>query len=160
VKAPLALLAGALVLAGPLEEASAEPAPARPWSAQLELLGRGGLWGVGGEREAGPVYAGAVGSFALLRGDQVYSACGYGGLRFGGPRHVLRVDVGVNVTHVRTPSPVPEWDGVTSTGAGSVIGVGYERRGALDWRLGALALVGKGGVVPWLSLSVAWRLPV
>ena len=100
--------------------------------------------------------SGGLGSFAFLRGDHVYVASGYTGARLRGTRHVWRTDLGINLVHVRTPSPVPEWDGDSRTGASAVFAAGYEYRGRLRWRAGALLMAGKGGIAPWLAVSVGF----
>ncbi len=138
--------------------AAATPAaadPEKPWTANLEVAGRGGLWGAGVERELGDrYYAGGLGSFAFLRGDHVYVAAAYGGLNILGTRHVWRADLGMTLAHVRTPSPVPEWDGYDRTGVSAVLASAYEYRGRLRWRAGGMLTVGKGGIAPWLTVSV------
>ncbi len=134
------------------------PAPAAAddrWTANVELFGRGGIWGVGVEYELDQkFYVGGIGSAALLRGDQVYQAGWYAGLRLLGTRHVWRADLGASLVHVRTPSPVPEWDGAQHTGSSMVLSTGYEYRGRLRWRAGVLVLAGEGGIAPWAVLSV------
>ena len=162
----LASFAGALLaLAGPAAadvaiEAQAQ-APARKTLVYGELLGKGGPYGVGVERAITPRLAiGAVVSAAVLRDQQLYTLAPYLHITVGRRgRHALFGELGAMLVHSRVPSPVPAWDGTSDTGGGGVATLGWERAGdRLVVRAYGAAMVGEGGVAPWLGVAIGVRL--
>ncbi len=144
------------VLARP---AFAEPPPRRH-AAYVELLGKGSLWGAGYDYQVSRWLAfGAVASFFVVRGEQIVSFSPYlGGYPLGHGRHRLFAQTGPLVVHKETPSPVPEWPGTSDTGVAAELSLGYEYRGPILLRGYGMLSAGKGGVYPWLGLSVGWAL--
>lgn len=136
------------------------PRPASADSVYVEVLGKGGLWGVGyGHTLRDDVGLGVVGSFTVLDGQRIASVSPF--LTFapiGNQRHRWFVDVGPQLVHVSTPSPVPEWSGASETGLGAVVASGYELRTRVVVRLFAMAVGGKSGFAPWLGADVGWTL--
>ncbi len=133
---------------------------ARPNAIYIEALGKGGVWGLGYERHLATwLGVGGVASFTMLDGQRMYSLTPYVLVypaRSGA--HGLFVDGGANLIRIDTPSPVPEWDGMTESGIGAEMSAGYEYRGTLLLRLYVQAVAGKGGVAPWGGASIGWTL--
>jgi hypothetical protein len=123
-----------------------------------ELFGKGGLAGVGYEHRLSSRHAaGALASAYLLDGDRVAVLSPYLGVDvLARGRHAWFVHAGPQLVRVHTPSPVPEWDGRTAWGVAGALASGYEWRGPVNLRAGALVVAGKGGVAPWLGLSLGW----
>ncbi len=150
--------------AGPPELVApvAAPASREPGRTAIfvEVLGRGGLWGLGVRRDVHRRIAlGAVGSFTILDGQRVASLSPYVTAYLTGTRrHRWFAEVGPQLVHVATPSPVPEWSGASETGVGAQLATGYERRGRLVVRAFAMAAAGKAGLAPWLGLDLGWSL--
>jgi hypothetical protein len=136
--------------------ADAEPERTPRHSIYVEALGKGGLWGLGyGHQLSKRIALGAVASMWMLDEQRVYNASPFLTIYpLGTGRHRLFVDVGPQLIHVSTPSPVPEWMGSSSTGVGGQVSLGYERRGPLLVRIFAMGAAGKEGVAPWIGLDV------
>lgn len=115
-------------------DAAADPAVTaaagrpRAHALYLELLGKGGLWGVGWDVRLGArLGVGAAASFYVLDGQRVLSLSPYlAAVPFGGRRHRWFVHAGPQLVRVSTPSPVPEWPGTSTTGVGAEVSSGYE----------------------------------
>jgi len=56
-----------------------------------------------------------------------------------------------------TPSPVPEWDGMSTTRLGAELCAGYEYRRSVLFRAYAMASQGDH-LVPWLGVSLGLTL--
>ena len=153
--------------------ASADPAPPRDTGAPatepssnagslaiyIDLLGRAGLWGVGYDyRPRRWLAVGAAASYYAFDGDRFTTVAPYASLYpiVRGP-HAAFVQLGPSLVRRTTPSPVPEWNGMTTTQIGAELCAGYEyRRGVL---LRAYAMASQGDhLVPWLGLSLGWTL--
>ena len=125
-----------------------------------ELLGKGGLYGVGYEYAIAPWlgFGGAV-SYSQIRDQQVFTASPY--LHFtivAGRRHALFTEIGGIVAHSRVPSPVMSWDGVSDTGGGGYLGLGWEyRRRHVVLRTSGAIVAGEGGVAPMLGFAIGAR---
>lgn len=132
----------------------------RRHAAYLEILGKGGLWGVGYDYQARDWLGfGAVASFYVLDGQRVSSLSPYVALHpLGRGRHRWFVHAGPQLVRVSTPSPVPEWAGTSTTGVGAELCTGYEYRGRVLWRVFVMGAVGSGGATPWLGASIGWTL--
>jgi len=126
----------------------------------VEALGKGGLWGIGYAYHLRPWLAlGAVGSYSVVDGQRLTMISPYAELypvRRG--HHGWFVDVGPQIAHLATPSPVPEWSGTSDTGLGAELSTGYEYRSRLLIRVFGMVAAGKKGVVPWLGLDLGWTL--
>lgn len=133
-------------------------APARRHAIYAELLGKGGLFGIGYDYQVEPWLAvGTAISYVVLDGQHVGTWSPYFGLYLlGRKRHRLYVHVGPQFVYLRTPSSVPEWPARSSFDLGGELTAGYEYRGPLLVRAALLGVAGKGGVVPWLGLSLGW----
>jgi hypothetical protein len=157
--APRSVVAAACALAALAVPAAAEPPPPARNAVYVELLGKGGLWGLGYGRELGPRLAlGVVGSLSVVDGQRIGSLSPFLTTYLVGSRHRWFVDLGPQVVRVSTPSPVPEWMGTSSTGLGGQLATGYEHRARVVVRAFVMAVAGKGGVAPWIGADVGWCL--
>jgi hypothetical protein len=170
-RAAVAVIALAAVIAPP-GLAAAEPSAAvraPPPSASdapprhdlyLEALGRGGVWGAGYTYHWRPRVAfGAVASFTIIDGQRLVSLSPYVELYpVRGRHHGWFVDVGPQLVHLSTPSPVPEWAGTSDTGVGVELATGYEYRAAIFARAFAMVAAGTEGIAPWLGADIGFSL--
>ncbi len=126
----------------------------------LDLLGKGGVWGVGFERLLGDaVAAGAAFSFTLASSQTVLSASPYLGVYpFAQGRHRWFLHAGPQAVHTRIRSAAPEWPGTSSTRFGAQLSTGYERRGRLVFRAYGMLVAGDGGLAPWTGVSLGWSI--
>lgn len=127
-------------------------------AAYLELFGKGGLGGVGYDVELlDRLGVGAVASFYVLDDQRVLSLSPYAGTYLlGGLRHRWFVHGGPQLVRVSIRSTVPEWSGTTSTGLGAELSSGWEYRHRVLLRVFAMVTAGKGGVAPWMGVSIGW----
>jgi hypothetical protein len=127
-------------------------------AAYVEVLGKGGLGGVGWDLLATRRLGGGIAaSFYVLDGQRVLSLSPYLAVypvRAG--RHGWFAHVGPQLVRVATPSPVPEWPGHTDLGVGVEVSSGYEYRHGLLARVYLMASAGEAGIAPWLGASVGW----
>lgn len=124
----------------------------------FEVLGKGGLWGLGYVRHIAPrVQLGAVGSGVSLEGERAVTFNPYLGfyiVHHG--RSAWFADLGAQFAHVWSVSPVPEWSGSSDSGVGGFLSTGYEFRSRVIVRVFVHGVAGKGGVLPWLGAGVGW----
>lgn len=133
--------------------------PTQRHTVYVELLGKGGLWGLGYDLLVHrKVAVGATTSFLAHRHERQLSLIPYLAVYPVGSRHRWFVEAGPQLVHVTQMSPVPEWPGRHDTGVGAEIGSGYELRGRVVFRAFAMATIGKQGAAPWLGLSVGVAL--
>ncbi len=121
-----------------------------------EIFGKGGLWGLGYDhRIHHRLSVGAVASAYSLDGQRVLSLSPYLGLYLArtGP-HAWFADAGPQVVHTWAPSPVPEWDGHSSSGVGALVATGYEYRERILVRVFVEGVLGEGGALPWAGAGV------
>ena len=123
----------------------------------VELLGKGGLWGAGYEYQLTRRFAvGTVASYYVLGGDRYLTVspyvAAYPVMRGG---HRWFVHLGPQVVRRSTPSPVPEWDGMSSTAFGGELSSGYEYRRGVLVRVYAMAAVGDR-FTPGIGVSLGW----
>ena len=133
------------------------PEPARH-ALYLEVLGKGGLWGLGYDyRITKRLRVGAVASLTMLDGDRLLSFTPYlaASLVTRG-HHSWYVDGGPQLVDYTAPSTVPEWHGTGSTGIGFEVSTGYEYRNHVLVRVFGMATAGAHGVAPWLGASFGW----
>lgn len=151
--------AAAVVLEGTPPAATAVPSRHMVYA---ELGGKAGLWGLGYELSLSPRFVvGAAASYLVLDGQRIASLSPYAGAYLLGARgrHRWFVHGGPALVRVTTPSPVPEWDGTSTTGVGVEVSSGYEhRRGALSLRGFAMVAAGRGGVAPWAGMTIGFAL--
>jgi len=153
---PLLILALAASLATTSRPAWGE----RPHTVYAELFGKGGLWGLGYDYRYGRYGVGGAVSAYVLDAQRVLSLSPYVTFSIAEHgRHGWFVQAGPQLVRLETPSPVPEWDGTSSTGIGAQLSSGWEYRGE-RWlvRSYLMAAVGQGGVAPWLGVDLGWRL--
>jgi hypothetical protein len=126
----------------------------------VELLGKGGLYGVGYEYAIAPWLGfGGAASFAQVRGEQTFTVSPYLHLTaLAGGRHALFGEVGAILAHARVPSPVMGWGGASDTGGGGFAALGWEyRRRHVVLRTSAAIVAGEGGVAPMLGFAIGVR---
>src|SRR5688572_32832518 len=99
-------------------------------TAYAEVLGKAGPYGIGYELGITPRLAlGIAASFAIINDQQLTTVAPYVHADLiRGKRHSMYADFGLIVVHSRIPSPVPEWDGMSETGAGGQTTLGWEWR--------------------------------
>jgi hypothetical protein len=126
----------------------------------VELLGKGGLYGVGYEYAVAPWLGfGGAASYVEMRDQQLFTISPY--LHFtalAGKRHALFSELGGVLAHSHVPSPVMNWDGVSDTGSGGFVSLGWEyRRRHVVLRTSAALVVGEGGAGPMLGFAIGAR---
>jgi hypothetical protein len=139
--------------------ASPEPPPSRHLF-YGELFGKGGLYGVGYELAITPRLAiGAAGSFAVVRDQQLLTIAPYvHATLIRGRRDALFTELGPMLVHSHIPSPVDDWDGMSDTGGGGFVSLGWERAWRhLVVRTSGSVVAGEGGVSPWLGFAIGVR---
>ena len=151
---------GMVLLAALVATATDAIADERRHAVYVEVLGKGGAWGAGYDWAISPRLAiGTVASFAPLDGQRVYSLSPYlSVVPLGRGVHRWFIDVGPQLVHLSTPSPVPEWNGMSSSGIGAQASSGYERRGHVLLRFYGQVVAGRNGAAPWLGASLGWTL--
>ncbi len=123
----------------------------------VEVLGKGGAYGLGYEEPITPGLAlGVAASFVEIRDEQIATLAPYvHGVVVERGRHALVADVGATIVRTHVPSPVMSWDGATAIGAGGFASLGYEHRWSKVIARAALSVVaGEGGVAPWAGLTI------
>ena len=144
--------------------ASAEPdlhvaqGPA-PHAIYVDVLGKAGLWGLGYDWQARPRFAiGGAASYYSFDGDHITTLAPYvAGYPIDRGHHRGFVQLGPTLTRRTTPSPVPEWRGMTTSRVGAELSAGYEYRHGFLFRAYAMASQGDH-LVPWLGASIGWTL--
>lgn len=124
----------------------------------LEALGRGGLWGLGYDYQVHPRFVvGNVFSYSALAGDHIATLAPYVGAHIVKRRqHRFIAQLGPQLTFVRTPPQVPEWSGRSAFGVAGALSTGYEYRRGVLFRITLMVTAGRGGVMPWLGISLGW----
>ncbi len=125
----------------------------------LDILGRAGLWGIGYDWQPHRWFAlGAVASYYSFDGDRVTTFAPYvAAYPIGRGHHRGFLQLGGSLVRRVTPSPVPEWNGVTTYQVGTAMCAGYEYRNGFLFRVYAMASRGDH-LAPWLGASVGWTL--
>lgn len=122
----------------------------------VEALGKAGAYGLGYEHAIAPrIGFGAAASFITLEGQHVYTVAPYlHGTLLGRARHRLFGELGAVLAHSRIPSPVDDWQGMTDTGSGGFLSLGYEyaRRHVVVRASGAI-VAGEGGLGPMIGIA-------
>lgn len=125
-----------------------------------ELFGKGGLYGVGYELAITPRLAlGAAGSYAVVRDQQLLTLSPYVHATIvRGTKHALFAEVGATFVRSHIPSPVEDWDGMTDSGGGGYVSLGWERATQhLVLRTAGSVVAGEGGVTPWFGFAIGFR---
>jgi hypothetical protein len=125
----------------------------------IDVLGKAGLWGVGYDWQFWHRFAvGAAASYYSFDGDHVTTLAPYVAvypLERG--HHRGFVQLGPTAVRRTTPSPVPEWNGMTTTRIDAELCAGYEYRNGVLVRVYAMASEGDH-LAPWLGASFGWTL--
>lgn len=123
----------------------------------VDVLGKGGLWGLGYDYQLTHRFAvGAVASYYVLGGDQYLTFSPYVAaypVRSGA--HAWFAQIGPQVVHRATPSPVPEWNGMSTTSLSAELSTGYEYRRGILARIYVMGAVGDR-FAPGLGVSLGW----
>ncbi len=138
---------------------SAVAAPAaqkQPYALYLEILGKGGVWGVGGDLQLGERWAiGTTGSFQSWGTQTVLSVSPYvTRYLFPERRHRPFFQAGPQWVYLSTSSLVPEWKGSRASGLGIQLSAGYEYRNIFLFRFFAMGSIGRQGVAPWMGFDI------
>lgn len=138
-------------------EAARPEGLARRHAIYVDLLGRAGLWGLGYDFRPRRWFAvGAAASYYALDGDRFTTLAPYAAVYpIASNHHAAFLQLGPSVTRRTTPSPVPEWDGMTTTRLGGALCAGYEYRRRALVRIYAMLSQGDH-LVPWLGVSLGW----
>jgi hypothetical protein len=164
---PRVLLAIALLVT--TTSVSAEPESADPdlhvasdtthHAIYVDVLGKAGLWGFGYDWQFWRRFAiGAAASYYSFDGDHITTIAPYvAAYPLERGHHHGFLQIGPRLSRRTTPSPVPEWSGMTTTRIGAELCAGYEYRNGVLLR--AYAMVSQGDhLVPWLGASIGWTL--
>ncbi len=127
-----------------------------PHVAYFELLGKGGLYGLGYDWAFHDRLAvGGLASFMILDDERVLTLAPYlNAYPLAGRRSALLVQVGPQFVHVGIPSHVRGFSGTSSTGLGGQLSLGYEYRSPFLFRVLATGVLGRGGFRPWVGLEL------
>jgi hypothetical protein len=155
------LLASSTVRADDQIEKTAEvtPPPSRHL-VYVELLGKAGAYGVGYEYTLMPWLSfGGAASFAVLDGQQITTVAPYThATLLGKHRHRMYAELGAILAHSRIPSPVSDWSGMSNTGTGGFLSLGYEHATKhVVLRASGSLVAGDGGLGPMIGLSIGAR---
>lgn len=126
----------------------------------VELLGKGGAYGVGYEYSLLPRLSfGGAASFTALDGQHLTTVAPYvHATLFGKASHRAYTELGAIVAHSHIASPVSDWKGMTNTGTGGFLSLGYEHaRKRLVFRAAGSVVAGDGGVGPMVGISIGAR---
>ncbi|HVI74676.1 MAG TPA: hypothetical protein VM683_06800 [Anaeromyxobacteraceae bacterium] len=158
----LRLIAAAAWLAGGVAAAAEDPPAERsarleaPHAVYFEVLGKGGVYGVGYDWAfADRLAVGGTASFVVIDDQRVVTLAPYvSAYPFAGRSSALLVQFGAEFVHVSVPSTVPGFSGTTSTGLGGQFSVGYEFRSRFLFRFLATGVFGRGGFRPWAGIGL------
>lgn len=128
----------------------------QPYALYLEILGKGGIWGVGGDVQLGKRWAiGTSGSFQRWSTQTVLSVSPYiTGYLFPEKKHRWFFQAGPQWFYLSTRSLVPEWKGSRKSGLGAQLSTGYEYRNIFLFRFFAMGSIGRQGVAPWMGFDI------
>jgi hypothetical protein len=139
---------------------AARAEPPSPHLIYVEVLGKGGAYGIGYEYTLMRWLAvGGAGSFAVVGDQQITTAAPYIHTTLLGQReHRLFGELGAILAHSRIPSPVTDWKGMSNTGTGGFLSLGYEHATRhVVLRASGSIVAGDGGVGPMVGLSIGAR---
>jgi hypothetical protein len=125
----------------------------------IDVLGKAGLWGAGYDWQFRHRFAvGAAASYYSFDGDHVTTLAPYvAAYPLERGHHRGFVQLGPTAVRRTTPSPVPEWSGMTTTRIDAELCAGYEYRNRVLVRVYAMASEGDH-LAPWLGASFGWTL--
>ena len=125
----------------------------------VDVLGKAGLWGVGYDWQVRHRFAiGAAASYYSFDGDHVTTLAPYlAAYPIERGHHRGFLQLGPSVVRRTTPSPVPEWSGMTTTQLAAELCAGYEYRNGVLARVYAMMSNGDH-LAPWLGASFGWTL--
>jgi hypothetical protein len=125
-----------------------------------EVLGKGGLYGIGYEHVLAPWLAlGGAGSWSALRGQHVTTLAPYAHATIvSRGHHALFGELGAIFARSSIATPVPDWDGMVTYGAAGFASVGYEHTSRrIVLRASPGLVVGRGGAQPMIGLAIGVR---
>jgi hypothetical protein len=127
-----------------------------PHAVYLEVLGKGGIYGVGYDWAfADRLAVGGTASFFVVDDERVLTLAPYlNTYPLAGRRSALLVQVGAMFVHVGVPSSVPGFSGTSSSGLGGHFSVGYEYRAPFLFRFLATGVIGRAGFRPWAGIGL------
>lgn len=134
--------------------------PASRHLVYVEILGKAGAYGVGYEYTLMPWLAfGGAASLAVLDGQQITTVAPYThATLLGKHQHRMYAELGSIVAHSRLRSPVSDWKGMTNTGTGAFVSLGYEHDSKhVVLRASGSVVAGDGGLGPMIGLSIGAR---
>jgi hypothetical protein len=128
----------------------------RPHAVYLEMLGKGGPYGVGYDHAfADRLALGGAVSFFIVDEQRTLTLAPYlGTYPWAGRRSALLVQVGAQIVHVEIPSRIRGFPGASSTGLGGEFSIGYELRAPVLFRAVATGVGGRGGFRPWAGIAM------
>lgn len=132
---------------------------AAPHAIYLELGGHAGRWGAGYDWKFHPRFAvGGAASYDVFDGDRIATVVPYvAAYPLVRGHSSAFVQLGASLQRRTTPSPVPEWDGLTTNELGAQLCAGYEYRNHVLIRAYAMARQ-SDHVLPWFGASFGWTL--
>jgi hypothetical protein len=143
-----------------VDSSTTTEAPASRHLIYVELLGKGGAYGVGYEYTLMPWLAfGGAASFAVVTDQQIATVAPYihATLRRHN-QHALFTELGAILAHSRIPSPVSDWKGMSNTGSGGFLSLGYEHASKhFVVRASGSVVAGAGGLGPMVGISIGAR---
>ncbi len=127
----------------------------RPNVIYAELMGKGGLYGIGYDRSILPwLGVGAAFSYYSLFGVRAMFICPYLNLYpVAGAKNALLVQAGPEIIYLWDSSSITNWAGDSALGVGGQLSVGYEYRGSFVFRVLFTSFIGAGGYFPWGGLT-------
>ncbi|MDB4956908.1 MAG: hypothetical protein JWO36_4477 [Myxococcales bacterium] len=153
-------LAIVCILMSSAARAGDRESPASRHLVYFELLGKAGEYGVGYEYTLMPWLAvGGAASFAVVGDQQIATGAPYIHLTpLRHHDHAMYFELGAILAHSRIPSPVSDWKGMSNTGSGGFLSLGYEHTSRhLVFRASGSAVAGAGGLGPMVGISIGAR---
>jgi hypothetical protein len=147
-------------LLGVLIASAAQAEPPSRHLFYVEVLGKAGEYGVGYEYTLMPWLSfGGAASFAVVGDQQITTAAPYVHTTLLGKHaHRMYSELGAIVAHSRIPSPVSDWKGMSNTGTGGFLSLGYEHDSKrIVVRASGSIVAGDGGLGPMIGLSIGAR---
>lgn len=127
----------------------------RPNVIYAEIMGKGGLYGIGYDRSILPwLGVGAAFSYYDLFGARAMFICPYLNLYpIAGVKNALLVQAGPEIIYAWASTGMINWAGDSAMGVGGQLSAGYEYRGGFVFRLLFTTFFGAGGALPWGGMS-------
>ena len=132
------------------------PPPLQRHAVYIELLGKGGLYGIGYDVQLSSGFGlGITGSAYIVDDQRVLTLSPYLSVHLiAGRRHRWFAHLGPRLSSVALQSNVPQWTPPTKTGAGAQLATGWEYRNRILVRTFVVGVAGRGGIAPWAGTSI------